>query len=115
MTRISAFSAFSTDLRRIQESLTDAARIGSQEIKRGVGLAKRQLERVQQIQRRKDLFAQLGRALYEAHLDGLPPEIDTFVRNTEFIEMISEIQELEAQLDSQPGSKNESDLKNESL
>lgn len=88
----------SADLKRLQESLTDAARISSREIKRSVDLAKRQLERVQLVNQRKDLLAELGRTLYEAHGDGLPPLVADYVNETELAEIIGEIKAIDGKL-----------------
>lgn len=86
------------DLRKIQETLVDAARIGSREIQRGMDYAKRNLERVHLVSRRKDLFSELGRNLYEAHVDGLPPEVARFLSETEFSEILAEISSIDAEL-----------------
>lgn len=89
---------FAADWKRIQETLADAARLSSREIQRGVDYAKKNLERVHLVQRRKDLFSELGRNLYEAHLDGLPPEVARFLAETEFAEIFAELEDVDAEI-----------------
>lgn len=89
---------FAADWKRIQETLADAARLSSREIQRGVDYAKKNLERVHLVQRRKDLFAELGRNLYEAHLDGLPSDVARFLAETEFSEIIAELEDVDAEI-----------------
>ena len=48
---------FPDELKKLQESLNDVARIGKQEVERGVKVAKRQLTKMQHLSRRKELFA----------------------------------------------------------
>ncbi len=86
------------DLKRLQETLADAARIGAREVQRGVHYARRNLEKVQLVQRRKDLFSELGRNLYDAHADGLPPDVARFLDETEFAEIIAEIRGIDDEL-----------------
>ncbi|MES2615103.1 MAG: hypothetical protein V4591_06795 [Bdellovibrionota bacterium] len=81
--------------KKIQAALIDSAKMSSHEIKRGIYEAKNQLSKFQLIQKRKDLFAELGRSLYEANHDGLPPEILNFVKSTELHEIINEIKEVD--------------------
>jgi hypothetical protein len=92
------------DWRKIQETLADAARLSSREIQRGVDYARRNLEKVHLLQRRKDLFSQLGRNLYEAHLDGLPPEVERFLAETEFSEIIAELKDVDSEIARRTGS-----------
>lgn len=93
-------SKFSEELKRLQDTLSDAARIGKQEIVRGYGGAKKQLTRFQYIQKRKELFAELGRTLFEAYKDGLPEtSVKTFISETEFKEIIGEIESLDAEIE----------------
>ncbi|NBW80381.1 hypothetical protein EBR21_01375 [bacterium] len=89
---------FPDELKKIQESLTDVARIGQQEVIRGVEVAKRQISRMQQLSRRKELFAELGRSFYEWHQDGLPETLRTVIGETELGEIITEIREIDEQL-----------------
>ncbi len=89
---------FAADWKRIQETLADAARLSSREIQRGVDFAKKNLERVHLVQRRKDLFSELGRNLYEAHLDGLPADVERFLAETEFAEIIGELEDVDAEI-----------------
>lgn len=86
------------ELKKLQESINDVARIGRQEVIRGVENAKRQLSKMQQLNRRKDLFAELGRAFYEWHEDGLPESIRSLIGETELMEIISEIRDVDEQL-----------------
>ncbi len=88
----------SVDLKKLQETLADAARIGAREVQRGVDYARRNLEKVQLVQRRKDLFSELGRNLYDAYVDGLPPEVARFLDETEFSEIIGEIRGIDDEL-----------------
>lgn len=92
-------SRFANELKKIQDSLADAAKIGGQEIKRGVGEAKKQLTRMQFIQKRKDLYQELGRTLFEAYKDGLPEELQTYFSQTDFKEIFDEIDGLDAELE----------------
>ena len=86
------------ELKKLQESLTDVARIGQQEVIRGVEVAKRQLSKMQQLNKRKELCAELGRAFYEWHQDGLPESVKNVIDNTELIEIINEIREADEEL-----------------
>jgi hypothetical protein len=86
------------ELKKLQESLTDVARIGQQEVIRGVEVAKRQLSKMQQLNKRKELCAELGRAFYEWHQDGLPDSVKNVIDNTELIEIIGEIREVDEEL-----------------
>ncbi len=89
---------FSFDWKKIQETLSDAAKISSREIKRGVDEAKRQIGKMQILQKRKELFAELGRNLFDAYEDGLPIEIERFLKETELYEIIQDIQETDKDL-----------------
>ncbi|WP_186647295.1 hypothetical protein [Fluviispira vulneris] len=89
---------FAISWKKVQESISDAATISSREIKRGMDEAKKQFGKVKLIQRRKELFAELGRNLYEAQQDGLPKEIDNFLKETELYEIILEIKETDEEL-----------------
>ncbi len=89
---------FPLDWKKIQETLSDAAKISSREIKRGVDEAKRQIGKVQIVQKRKELFAELGRNLYEAYADGLPEEIEKFLKQTELYEIIQDLEETDKEL-----------------
>ena len=89
---------FSFDWKKIQETLSDAAKISSREIKRGVDEAKRKIGKMQLLQKRKELFAELGRNLYDAYDDGLPEEIERFLKETELYEIIQDIQETDKEL-----------------
>jgi hypothetical protein len=91
-------SKFQKELKKFQETLTDVAKMSSREFSRGVDLAKKQLERVQLVQRRKELFAELGRELYDAHRSGLPDHVVSYFKETEFQEIISEIENLDLEL-----------------
>lgn len=84
--------------KKIQDALIDSAKMGSHEIKRGFSEAKSQLSKFQLIQKRKELFSELGRSLYEAYTDGLPSEIKNFVQSTELHEIINEIQEVDSSI-----------------
>jgi hypothetical protein len=86
------------ELKKIQESLSDVARIGQQEVLRGVEVAKRQISRIQHLSRRKELCAELGRAFYEWHEDGLPEPLRSLIRETELHEIINEIREVDETL-----------------
>lgn len=76
-------------------AVSDAAKIGSKEIKRGVKEAKNQLNKLQLLQRRKELFAELGRGLYEASEDGLPKAVAHFLQTTELHEIVSDIKKVD--------------------
>ncbi|MGY3805351.1 hypothetical protein ACWNT8_14900 [Pigmentibacter ruber] len=89
---------FSLDWKKIQETLSDAAKISSRELKRGVDEAKRQIGKVQIVQKRKELFAELGRNLYEAYVDGLPEEVENFLKQTELYEIIEDLKETDKEL-----------------
>jgi hypothetical protein len=89
---------FSFDWKKIQETLSDAAKMSSREIKRGVDEAKRQIGKMQLLQKRKELFAELGRNLYDAYEDGLPEEIERLLKETELHEIIQDIQETDKDL-----------------
>ncbi|MEN9826125.1 MAG: hypothetical protein RI953_1870 [Pseudomonadota bacterium] len=89
---------FPDELKKLQESLTDVARIGQQEVIRGVEVAKRQISRMQQLSRRKELCAELGRSFYEWHEDGLPEALRAVISETELGEIITEIREIDEQL-----------------
>lgn len=85
--------------KRLQETLTDAAKISGRELARSVDFAKRQLARVQLVQRRKELFSELGRTLYEATQDGsLPEEVARYVKATEVNEIVEEIKNIDSEL-----------------
>lgn len=86
------------ELKKLQESLSDVARIGKQEVIRGVGVAKRQISKMQQVNRRKELFAELGRTFYEWHEDGLPDSVRKLIGETELAEIIEEIRNVDEQL-----------------
>lgn len=86
------------ELKKLQESLTDVARIGQQEVIRGVELARRHLTKMQQLNRRKELFAELGRSFYDWHEDGLPEPLRKIVGETELSEIIAEIRDIDEQL-----------------
>lgn len=90
----------SPEIRRLQESVSDIARIGGREVKRTLDIAKKQLERVSLLQRRKELFAELGRAFYEAHLDGLPSPVAKYVNDTELQDIIGDIEVIDHDLES---------------
>ncbi|KAB8037712.1 hypothetical protein GCL60_11100 [Silvanigrella paludirubra] len=89
---------FSFDWKKIQETLSDAAKISTREIKRGVDEAKKQIGKVQLVQKRKELFAELGRNLYEAYEDGLPEELEKLLKDTELYEIIQDIQNTDKEL-----------------
>jgi len=89
---------FPDELKKKQESLNDVARIGRQEVLRGVDVAKRQISKMQHLNRRKELFAELGRTFYEWHEDGLPEQLRTLISETELKEIIGEIREVDEQL-----------------
>ncbi len=84
--------------KKIQNALIDSAKMSSHEIKRGLNEAKNQLSKFQLIQKRKDLFAELGRSFYEADEDGLPDEIVKFVKSTELHEIINEIKKVDSSI-----------------
>ena len=84
--------------KKIQDAVVESAIMGSHEIKRGIHEAKKQLSKFQLIQKRKELFSELGRSLYEASEDGLPEEIKQFVKTTELNEIINEIKEVDFSL-----------------
>lgn len=84
--------------KKIQDALVDSAKMGSHEIKRGIHEAKNQLSKYQLIQKRKELFAELGRSLYEAEADGLPEEIAKFIKVTELHEIIDEIKQVDVSI-----------------
>ena len=86
---------FPINWKKIQDAFVDSAKMSSHELKRGLVEAKSQLSKIQLIQKRKDLFAELGRSLYEASEDGLPEEISKFVKSTELFEIINEIKEVD--------------------
>lgn len=90
---------FAEEFKRVQETLADAAKIGSKEVVRKFGQAKKQMERVHLVYRRKELMAELGRALYEAHKDGVSKELGDFIKNTEFQEIFEEVAALDAELE----------------
>lgn len=89
---------FPDELKKLQESLTDVARIGQQEVIRGVEVAKRQISKMHQLNKRKDLCAELGRAFFEWHEDGLPDSVRAVIKDTELAEIIAEIREVDEQL-----------------
>ncbi|APJ04422.1 hypothetical protein [Silvanigrella aquatica] len=89
---------FSFDWKKIQETISDATKIGSREIKRGVDEAKKQIGKMQLLQKRKELFAELGRNLYDAYQDGLPEEIEKFLKETELQEIIQDIENTDKEL-----------------
>ncbi|MBX9839600.1 hypothetical protein [Silvanigrella sp.] len=89
---------FSFDWKKIQETLSDAAKISTRELKRGVDEAKKQIGKVQLVQKRKELFAELGRNLYEAYEDGLPEELEKLLKDTELYEIIQDIQNTDKEL-----------------
>ena len=80
---------------KLKDALVDSAKMSSHEVKRGLYEAKNQISKYQLIQKRKDLFAELGRSLYEAEEDGLPEDIVKFIKATELHEIISEIKKLD--------------------
>lgn len=89
---------FSFDWKKIQETLSDAAKISSREIKRGVVDAKRKIVTIQLLQKRKELFAELGRNLYDAYEDGLPENLNTLLKETELFEIIQDIQNIDKEV-----------------
>ena len=93
-----ANKSLSLDWKKIQETLSDAAKISTREIKRGVEQAKRQIGKVQLLQKRNELFAELGRNLYEGYQDGLPEEIERFLKETELYEIICDLQDTDKEL-----------------
>lgn len=91
-------SKFTFQWKKIQDAIQDAAKFSSREISRGVEEAKKQFGKVQLIQKRKELFAELGRNLYEAHQDGLSEEVTKFLKETELQEIIQEIKETDNEI-----------------
>lgn len=84
-----------SSLKKTQAVLDDLTKIGSQEIKHGFQAAKRQFSTMHLLKQRKELFAELGRILYESHEDGLPHEVAVFFKNTELQEIITEIKNVD--------------------
>ena len=91
-------SRFSPPLRKVGDVIMDAAKMGSQEISRGVDEIRYRMKKAKLIQRRKELFAELGRTLYEAHEDGLPKTVKNYVENTELIEIMGDIKQLDLEM-----------------
>lgn len=87
------------EFKRFQETLTDVASIGRQELLRGVDNAKKQVVRYQFVQRRKELLAELGRTLYDGYRDGFPDSVAKYFNETEFKEIFSELEQLDADLE----------------
>lgn len=87
------------ELKKFQENIVDMVQLGSKEVARGVVQAKKQVVRYQFVQRRKELLAELGRYLYDAHRDGLPDAVAKFFEETEFKEIFSEIENLDKELE----------------
>ena len=83
---------------KLKDALVDSAKISTKEIKRGILEAKSKFSKYQLIQSRKELFAELGRSLYEAEQDGLPEEISKFVQSTELHEIIEEIKQVDTHI-----------------
>jgi hypothetical protein len=94
------YEKFTPQIKRLGDALVDAAKLGSQEISRGMNEARKQVKKVQLVGRRKDLFAELGRALYEAYEDGLPAHVKKFVDATELKEIIHDISQIDEDLSS---------------
>lgn len=80
---------------KVKETLSDAVQIGSREVQRTVKEAKKQIDKFQLVQRRKELFAELGRSLYEMKGDGLPADVEAFLRSTELDEIISDLEKID--------------------
>ena len=91
--------AVKDDLKKFQNTLADFAQLGTQEVLRGVSNAKKQVARYQFVQRRKELLAELGRTLFDAHRDGLPDSVAKYFEETEFKEIFSEIENLDNELE----------------
>ena len=92
------------DLKKIQEALSDAAKLGSQELLRGFDLAKQNVKRFHLIQRRKDLLADLGRTAFEAYKSGasqwpLGEQSLEALRQSDFSEILKEIDALDELLE----------------
>jgi hypothetical protein len=83
------------DWLKIRDTIVDSAKMGSNELKRAINETKAKVNKYQLIQKRKELFAELGRFLYEADEDGLPEEIVKFIKSTELHEIIDEIKQLD--------------------
>jgi hypothetical protein len=98
-------SKFAEEWKKVQLALKDAAKLSGREIQRGVMFAKSNIERVSLVHKRKELFAELGRGLYEAHVDGLPPEVEVYFRGTEFSEIMGEIAEIDSYLEKTKAEK----------
>lgn len=90
---------FSSSWKKAVDVVSDAAKISSKEIKRGVKEAKKQLDKIQLIQRRKELFAELGRTLYEASEDGLPKPVERFLQSTELHEIVNDIKIIDERIE----------------
>lgn len=80
---------------KVKDTFSDALQIGSREVQRSVKEAKKQISKFQLIQRRKELFAELGRCLYEMKEDGLPADVQLFLRSTELGDIMADLEKVD--------------------
>jgi len=85
---------------KIQESISDLAKLGSRELKRSVSHAKVKINTMMIVQRRKELQAELGTLLYEARSseEELQKTLQNFIKQSEAKDIIKEIESLDDQL-----------------
>lgn len=83
----------SQSLQKIQAALIDAAKISKREIVRGMEKARSQIENLQHIQKRKELFAELGRVVFE-YSETDAKEASPIFEQTEVKNLIKEIKAL---------------------
>jgi len=80
------------------DAISDAAKMGSKEFQRTATAAKNRWSKTQLIQKRKELFCELGRCLYEATEDGVPKPVERFLQTTELHEIVMDIKTVDEQI-----------------
>ncbi len=83
------------NLKKVQEALSDIAKISRIEIQRGVKEAKKQVNKYQILQRRKELFTELGQTFYELTQENNGIEMIALLQNSEISDIISDIHHLD--------------------
>lgn len=82
-------------LAKMQEIVSDAARISGKELKISLDQAKNKVKKYSLLQKRKELFAELGRYIYESFQEELPEAVSKFLKESEMIEILEEIKEVD--------------------
>ena len=88
------------DWKKIQDSLIGMAKIGSRELKRGVSQARTKVNSIMLVQRKKDLFSELGQICYETyHLPtGSAEDLTKALSEAECVDIFKEISDIDEKL-----------------